>query len=73
LTQKLRQFTGRELIALLRRHGFELDRQSGSHVILIHSDGRRVTVPVHAGRTLGKGLLRSLMNDARLTREDLEV
>jgi predicted RNA binding protein YcfA (HicA-like mRNA interferase family) len=73
LTAKLRQFTGRELIAILRRHGFEIDRQSGSHVVMIHTDGRRVTVPVHAGRTLGKGLLRSLMNDARLTREDLEA
>jgi predicted RNA binding protein YcfA (HicA-like mRNA interferase family) len=73
LTAKLRQFTGREIIAILRRHGFEVDRQSGSHVVLIHDDGRRVTVPVHAGRTLGKGLLRSIMNDARLIREDLEA
>jgi predicted RNA binding protein YcfA (HicA-like mRNA interferase family) len=73
LTQKLRQFTGRELIAILRRHGFEIDRQSGSHVVMIHADGRRVTVPVHAGRTLGKGLLRSLVADARLTREDLDA
>jgi predicted RNA binding protein YcfA (HicA-like mRNA interferase family) len=72
LTPKLRQFTGREIIAILRRHGFEIDRQSGSHVVLIRSDGRRVTVPVHAGRTLGKGLLRSIMTDAHLTREDLE-
>jgi predicted RNA binding protein YcfA (HicA-like mRNA interferase family) len=71
LSQKHRQITGRELIAILRRHGFEIDRQSGSHVILIHRDGRRVTVPVHAGKTLGKGLLRSIMNDARLTSDDL--
>jgi predicted RNA binding protein YcfA (HicA-like mRNA interferase family) len=69
----LRQLTGRELIAILRRRGFEIDRQSGSHVVMIHTDGRRVTVPVHAGRTLGRGLLRSIMNDARLTREDLEA
>jgi predicted RNA binding protein YcfA (HicA-like mRNA interferase family) len=73
LSQKLRQITGRELIAFLRRHGFEIDRQSGSHVILIHGDGRRVTVPVHAGRTIGKGLLRSILNDARLTRDDLDL
>jgi predicted RNA binding protein YcfA (HicA-like mRNA interferase family) len=73
VTQKLRQLTGRELIAILRRRGFELDRQSGSHAVMIHGDGRRVTVPVHAGRTLGKGLLRSIMNDARLTREDLDA
>ena len=73
MTAKLRQLTGRELIVILRNHGFQIDRQSGSHVIMIHIDGRRVTIPVHAGRTLGKGLLRSIMNDARLTREDLET
>ncbi|HEY2321797.1 MAG TPA: type II toxin-antitoxin system HicA family toxin [Thermoanaerobaculia bacterium] len=72
MTQKLRQITGRELITILRRHRFEIDRQSGSHVIMIHPDGRRVTIPVHAGRTLGKGLLRSVMTDAGLSREDLE-
>jgi len=71
VTQKLPQLTARELIAILRRHGFEIDRQSGSHAILIHENGRRVTVPVHSGRTIGKGLLRSIMNDAGLTREDL--
>ena len=73
MTDKLPQLTARELIAILRRHGFEIDRQSGSHAILIHANGRRVTVPVHAGRTLGKGLLRSIMNDANLSREDLKA
>jgi len=71
VTQKLPQLAARELIAILRRHGFEIDRQSGSHAILIHENGRRVTAPVHSGRTIGKGLLRSIMNDAGLTREDL--
>ena len=71
MTQKLPQLTARELIAILRCHGFELDRQSGSHAIFIHENGRRVTVPVHSGTTIGKGLLRSIMNDAGLTRDDL--
>jgi predicted RNA binding protein YcfA (HicA-like mRNA interferase family) len=73
VSHKLPQLSARELIAILRRHGFDVDRQSGSHAILIHSDGRRVTVPIHAGRRLGKGLLRAIMNDAGLTREDLQA
>lgn len=72
MTQKLRQFTGRELIAILRRNGFEIDRLSGSHLIMIHPDGQTRHGPGPAGRTIGKGLLRSLMADARLTREDME-
>ncbi|PYQ33197.1 MAG: hypothetical protein DMF57_10260, partial [Acidobacteria bacterium] len=55
MTQKLPQLTARELIAILRRHGFEIDRQSGSHAVLIHENGRRITVPIHSGRTIGKG------------------
>ena len=71
MTRKLPQITARQLIAILRRRGFEIDRQSGSHAILIHADGRRVTVPVHAGRTIGKGLLRAIMADAGLSRDDI--
>ncbi|MBY0250485.1 MAG: type II toxin-antitoxin system HicA family toxin [Methylobacterium organophilum] len=63
--------TGQEVVAILRRHGFLAVRQSGSHVILRHADGRRTTVPVHAGHTLGRGLLRQIMRDADLTADDL--
>jgi predicted RNA binding protein YcfA (HicA-like mRNA interferase family) len=40
-------------------------------MILRHPDGRRVTVPVHKGRNLGRGLLRQVMRDAELTVSDL--
>jgi len=41
--------TAREIVQVLKRHGFEQVRQSGSHLILRHTDGRRVTVPIHKG------------------------
>ena len=56
--------SAREVLRLLEKRGFRRARQSGSHVILQHSDGRRVTVPVHAGRDLGRGLLRQIFRDA---------
>jgi predicted RNA binding protein YcfA (HicA-like mRNA interferase family) len=56
--------TGKEVIRLLEKQGFTRARQSGSHVILQHFDGRRVTVPVHRGRDLGRGLLRQIFRDA---------
>jgi len=71
MSPRLPALTGREVIAALERHGFDRVRQSGSHVILRHPDGRRVTVPVHAGRDLGRGLLRQIMRDASLTIDDL--
>lgn len=56
--------TGREVLRLLEKHGFSHTRQSGSHLILQHPDGRRVTVPIHPGRDLGRGLLRQIFRDA---------
>ncbi|MEH2268064.1 MAG: type II toxin-antitoxin system HicA family toxin [Nostoc sp.] len=46
-------------------------RQKGSHVQMEREDGRLVTIPVHAGKTIGKGLLRKILRDAELTREEL--
>ncbi len=33
--------------------------------------GRRVTVPMHSGRDLGRGLVQRIMRDAGLTADDL--
>jgi predicted RNA binding protein YcfA (HicA-like mRNA interferase family) len=35
-----------------------------------HEDGRTTTVPVHAGQDVGRGLLRKILRDAELTREE---
>lgn len=71
MSPHLPALTARELIAVLKKHGFELDRQSGSHAIFIHKDGRRTTVPIHGKRDIGKGLLRQIMKDAELSIDDL--
>jgi predicted RNA binding protein YcfA (HicA-like mRNA interferase family) len=44
-----------------------VDHQTGSHIILRHSTGRRLTVPNH--RELAKGTLRALIREAGLTKE----
>ena len=71
MTYKLPPFNARRVISVLMRHGFALDRQTGSHAVFIHPDGRRTTVPIHAKRDLGKGLLRQIMRDAELTLDDM--
>ncbi|MEH2172640.1 type II toxin-antitoxin system HicA family toxin [Nostoc sp.] len=45
--------TGREVIAALKKVGFEVARVRGSHYIMIHSDGRRTVVPIHSSETIG--------------------
>lgn len=56
-----------EVIRALERAGFQTVRQRGSHVRLKHDDGRVVTVPVHSGQDIGRGLLRKILRDAELT------
>lgn len=55
---KLPVVTGEETIKALEKAGFEAVRQKGSHVRVKHEDGRVATVLVHAGKSLGKGLLK---------------
>jgi predicted RNA binding protein YcfA (HicA-like mRNA interferase family) len=70
---RLRSLTAREIIRALRRDGFEMERQSGSHQQYYHEDGRRVTVSFHRpGDTFSIRLLRIMIEvQARWTETDL--
>lgn len=68
---KLPSVTGEELIAALEKIGFFVVRQKGSHVRMKHEDNRVVSIPVHAGKTIGKGLLLKILRDADLTKDQL--
>ena len=70
---KLPKLKGKELIKILSLHGFDVIRIKGSHHFLRHNDGRCTVVPVHAGETLGPGLLLQILNDTELDRADLLV
>jgi len=68
---KLPNITGSELITALQKIGFEIVRQKGSHIRLKHADNRVVTIPIHARKTIGKGLLLKILRDADLTKDEL--
>jgi len=59
-----------EVIRALERAGFKMVRQRGSHARFRHPDGRVVTVPVHPGEDVGRGLLRKILRDAEISPED---
>lgn len=67
---RLPVLTGDEIIKALGKAGFQVLRQKGSHVYLKHADGRATVVPVHKGESVGRGLLRKIMQDAELSREE---
>ena len=68
-----KRITGKELIRALKKAGFVVIRTQGSHHRLRHADGRVTTVPVHAGETVGPGLLGQILRDCDLTYEQLEA
>ena len=59
--------SGADAVRAFRKIGYEVDHQTGSHMILRNPSGRRLTVPNH--RELAKGTLRALIRDAGLTKE----
>ena len=70
---RLPRLRGREVIAALRRAGFAVLRVRGSHHFMQHADGRRTVVPVHAGETIGPGLLNKILKDAEMDVETFET
>ncbi len=60
--------SGDDFVRIMRHAGFVWDYTQGSHMILLNQDGLRVSVPRH--RELGRGLLRALIRDAGLTRDE---
>jgi predicted RNA binding protein YcfA (HicA-like mRNA interferase family) len=68
---KLPSLTGKEIVSLLKKAGFIVERQRGSHVFLKHEDGRATVVPVHSGETIGPGLLSKILRDVEMTKEEL--
>lgn len=64
--------TGQRLIKALRKMGFEVIRRKGSHNFLQHVDGRCTVIPVHAGETIGRGLLSQIIRDCEISAEELK-
>lgn len=67
---KLPLLTAKELIKILNKFGFQFIRQKGSHIYLKHQDGRCTVVPLHAGKEIGRGLLKRILNETEISREE---
>lgn len=65
--------SGQEAVRVFARIGYEIDHQTGSHIILRKSEPphRRLTVPNH--KQLAKGTLRSLIREAGVSVEEFRA
>ena len=66
----MRTYSAREVLAALRRAGFEQVSQRGSHVKLRNAAGRTVIVPDH--REIMRGTMRSILRQADLTPDEFD-
>ncbi|HHE64818.1 MAG TPA: type II toxin-antitoxin system HicA family toxin [Bacteroidetes bacterium] len=55
---------GKELIKLLEKEGWVLDRISGSHHIMIKDKKRSIPMPVHKGKDIPKFLVKTILKQA---------
>jgi predicted RNA binding protein YcfA (HicA-like mRNA interferase family) len=69
---RLPVLSGAEAVKVLQKAGWTVDRQRGSHVILV-KDGHPATLSVPDHKELAKGTLRSLIRAAGMTTDDFEA
>ena len=69
---KLPVLSGKDMVKILTKIGYEHVRTHGSHAILHkQTEKGKITIPVPLHKELAKGTLKSIMNQAELTLEDL--
>jgi predicted RNA binding protein YcfA (HicA-like mRNA interferase family) len=64
---KLPLLSWREVVKALRKAGFQVERQKGSHLILTKNE---LIVPVPRHKQLKRGLLMAIIEEASLTKDE---
>jgi predicted RNA binding protein YcfA (HicA-like mRNA interferase family) len=60
----------KEVVKVLRKNGFVLVSQSGSHQKWRHENGRQVIVAMHGSKPIPIGTLKSIVEGSGLDAED---
>lgn len=70
---KLRILSGRQVCAILSRHGFVEIRQRGSHIVMQKQlPDTTVTVPVPSHAELRIGTLQSIIRQSDISKDEFE-
>lgn len=67
---KISNLPAKKIVKILEKNGFEIDHQTGSHLILRQKEKphRRITVPNH--NPVSTGTIRAIIKQSGLTREE---
>ena len=67
---KLPLLSSKELCKFLEKEEFQFVRQKGSHRFYRHSDGRTTVVPMHNNKDIKRSLLKGILNEIKMSREE---
>ena len=67
------RLTGRQLEKAILRAGWHWHHSRGSHFYYRHPEhlGKQITIPIHAGEIIPQKTLKSILEQANLTLEEL--
>jgi predicted RNA binding protein YcfA (HicA-like mRNA interferase family) len=66
-----RRLKASEVVRILKRHGFEMASQRGSHQKWVNSVARKIViVPMHQGRDLPIGTLMSIVRGSGIPQDE---
>lgn len=64
-------YTAKEVLRKLEKAGFQVKRQSGSYVVLRHSDGRQTYVSIHS-KDIPTGTFKKILKQSGLSEEQFK-
>ncbi len=70
MPDKVPRVTGEDAVKAFCNAGYQRHHTKGSHCILKRDKSARLSIPVHAGETVGVGLLRKQIKLAGLSVEE---
>ncbi len=62
--------SGKKLLKLLKKRGFEVIRVKGSHHFLKDKNQNCTTVPIHKNENIGIGLLLKILKDCDISKDE---
>lgn len=69
---KISPINADKLIRVLEREGYRVTRQKGSHIIMMNAKKNRIVIPIHPGKEIKIGLLRAILKEAGIGREEFQ-
>ncbi|MFQ5672596.1 MAG: type II toxin-antitoxin system HicA family toxin [Nitrospinales bacterium] len=69
--EKIGIYSGKEVVARMKRAGWTVDRQKGSHVMMVKPDYvYTLSIPQH--KELGPGILRKILRQASISIQEFK-